>query len=147
RRASSGSLFDSWPTVDHKNRCRRAAPNRHRRCYRRIQAALPQVTCAHASGHDARTKAGKLREGASPRQEIGMQEGDYPLTLSEIAENAAFSMSDVAFIAGLEESTVYRLWENPNWLEKVSGKSLQALIATVPGLGEYVATYSVQTRR
>ena len=76
-----------------------------------------------------------------------MQEGDYPLTLSEIAENAAFSMSDVAFIAGLEESTVYRLWENPNWLEKVSGKSLQALIATVPGLGEYVATYSVQTRR
>jgi hypothetical protein len=76
-----------------------------------------------------------------------MQEGDYPLTLSEIAENAAFSMSDVAFIAGLEESTVYRLWENPNWLEKVSGKSLQALIATVPGLGEYVATYSVQSRR
>ena len=32
-----------------------------------------------------------------------MQEGDDPLTLSEIAENAAFSMSDVAFIAGLEE--------------------------------------------
>jgi hypothetical protein len=66
-----------------------------------------------------------------------MQEGNDPLTLSEIAEDAAFSMSDVAFIAGLEESTVYRLWDNPGWLEKVSGKSLQALIATLPGLGEY----------
>ena len=76
-----------------------------------------------------------------------MQEGDDPLTLSEIAENAAFSMSDVAFIAGLEESTVYRLWDNPGWLEKVSGRSLQALIATLPGLGEYVASYSVKSRR
>ena len=55
-----------------------------------------------------------------------MQEGDNPLTLSEIAEDAAFSMSDVAFIAGLEESTVYRLWDNPGWLQKVSGRSLQA---------------------
>lgn len=76
-----------------------------------------------------------------------MQEGDDPLTLSEIAESAAFSMSDVAFIAGLEESTVYRLWDNPGWLEKVSGKSLQALIATLPDLGEYVASYSVKSRR
>lgn len=76
-----------------------------------------------------------------------MQEGDDPLTLSEISESAAFSMSDVAFIAGLEESTVYRLWDNPSWLEKVSGKSLQALIATVPGLGDYVATHAIQSRQ
>ena len=47
-----------------------------------------------------------------------MQEGDDLLTLSEIAENAAFSMSDVAFIAGLEESTVYRLWEIPDGLKR-----------------------------
>src|SRR5271166_432859 len=32
-------------------------------------------------------------------------------------------------------------------LEKVSGRSLQALIATLPGLGEYVASYSVKCRR
>jgi hypothetical protein len=76
-----------------------------------------------------------------------MQEGDYPRTLSELSESAAFSMSDVAFIAGLEESTVYRLWDNPNWLEKISGKTLQALIATVPGLGDYVANYSIRSRR
>jgi hypothetical protein len=39
------------------------------------------------------------------------------------------------------------LWDNPNWLEKVSGKSLQALIATVPGLGDYVANYAIKSRR
>ncbi len=76
-----------------------------------------------------------------------MQEGTSPRTLAEISEDAAFSMSDVAFIAGLEESTVYRLWDNPSWLEKVSGRSLQALIATVPGLGNYVAEFSVSSRR
>ena len=76
-----------------------------------------------------------------------MQEGDDPLTLSEIAENAAFSMSDVAFIAGLEESTVYRLWENPGWLEKVSGRSLQALIATLPSSPRGEPTCSASTHQ
>ena len=61
-----------------------------------------------------------------------MQEGDDPLTLSEIAENAAFSMSDVAFIAGLEESTVYRLWDNPGWLEKVSGTIFASIDSHTP---------------
>lgn len=76
-----------------------------------------------------------------------MQDASDQRTLSSIAEDAAFSMSDVAFISGLEESTVYRLWDNPSWLDKISGRSLQALIATVPGLGDYVARYSIRSRR
>jgi hypothetical protein len=76
-----------------------------------------------------------------------MLDDDLPLKLSEIAESSAFSMADVAFISGLEESTVYRLWDKPDWLDKISGRSLQALIATVPNLGEYVAQFSVLSRR
>jgi hypothetical protein len=76
-----------------------------------------------------------------------MLDGDRPLKLSDIAESSAFSMADVAFISGLEESTVYRLWDKPDWLDKISGRSLQALIATVPELGGYVARFSVLSRR
>jgi hypothetical protein len=76
-----------------------------------------------------------------------MFDSDLPLRLSDIAESSAFSMADVAFISGLEESTVYRLWDKPEWLDKISGRSLQALIATVPGLGDYVAQSSVLSRR
>lgn len=76
-----------------------------------------------------------------------MQDITNPRTLASIAEDAAFSMSDVAFISGLEESTIYRLWDKPDWLDKVSGRSLQALIATVPELGDYVAHYSMRSRR
>ncbi|MGI8447657.1 MAG: hypothetical protein ACR2MP_10870 [Streptosporangiaceae bacterium] len=76
-----------------------------------------------------------------------MLDGDLPLRLSDIADSSAFSMADVAFISGLEESTVYRLWDKQDWLDKVSGRSLQALIATVPGLGDYIAQFSVLSRR
>lgn len=76
-----------------------------------------------------------------------MLDRDLPLKLCDIAESSAFSMADVAFISGLEESTVYRLWDKDDWLDKVRGRSLQALIAAVPGLGEYVARFSVLSRR
>lgn len=73
--------------------------------------------------------------------------GETPRALSEIAEASGFSMSDVAFISGLEESTVSRLWDNLGWLDKISGRSLQALIASVPQVGAYVAMYSTLARR
>jgi hypothetical protein len=76
-----------------------------------------------------------------------VQNDNEPKTLSEIAEDAAFSMSNVAFISGLEESTVYRLWDNPDWLDKVSGRSLQALIPAVPELGRYVESHAMRSRR
>ena len=56
-------------------------------------------------------------------------------------------MSDVAFVAGLDESTVSRLWDDPSWLDRISGRSLQALAASVPGVAEYFASHSVLSRR
>src|SRR6266567_199663 len=68
-------------------------------------------------------------------------------SLAKVTEAAGFTMSDVAFISGLDESTVSRLWDDPNWLDRVRGRSLQSLVASVPGVAEYFATYSVLSRR
>jgi hypothetical protein len=70
-----------------------------------------------------------------------------PKSLARIAETSGFGMADVAFLAGLDESTVCRLWENPDWLDRVKGSSLQAIVAVVPGVGEYVLGYSLADRR
>lgn len=56
-------------------------------------------------------------------------------------------MSDVAFVSGLDESTISRLWDDPHWVDRIKGRSLQALVASVPGVAEYFASYSVLTRR
>lgn len=69
-----------------------------------------------------------------------------PTALSEIAEDAGFSLSDVALVADLDESTVSRLWPDANWLDRASGPSLQRLMASVPGLAEYVTSYSMGSR-
>jgi hypothetical protein len=61
-----------------------------------------------------------------------------PTSLADIAADSGFSMSDVAFLAGLDESTVCRLWEEPDWLDKIKGRSLQALISVLPGIAEYL---------
>ena len=70
-----------------------------------------------------------------------------PLPLSKVTEDAGFTMSDVAFVSGLDESTVSRLWDDPAWLDRVSGRSLQSLAASVPGVAEYFASHSVLARR
>lgn len=71
---------------------------------------------------------------------------DRPQALSEIAEEAGFSLSDVAFVSGLEESTISRLWSDVGWLDRVSGSSLQKLIASIPGVADYVTTFSLADR-
>ncbi|MGH3866242.1 MAG: hypothetical protein ACRDQ4_08950 [Pseudonocardiaceae bacterium] len=68
-------------------------------------------------------------------------------SLARIAENSGFLMSDVAFLAGLEGSTVSRLWDDPQWLDRVTGKSLQAIVSVLPGVGEYVVGFSLADRR
>jgi hypothetical protein len=70
-----------------------------------------------------------------------------PCSLARVTEHAGITMSDVAFVSGLDESTVSRLWDDPNWLDRVSGKSLQSLAASVPGVAEYFAAHSVLARR
>lgn len=56
-------------------------------------------------------------------------------------------MADVAFLAQLEESTISRLWDDPNWLDRIKGRSLQAIISVVPGVTEYVSQYTLANRR
>lgn len=70
-----------------------------------------------------------------------------PRSLAHIAADSGFSMSDVAFLAGLDESTVCRLWEEPDWLDKIKGRSLQALIGVLPGIAEYLFAYPLASRR
>jgi hypothetical protein len=76
-----------------------------------------------------------------------MIDWSQPQSLARVSEAAGLTMSDVAFVSGLDESTVSRLWDTPDWLDRVSGKSLQALTASVPGVAEYFATHSVLSRR
>ncbi len=70
-----------------------------------------------------------------------------PQTLAQLAQVSGFTMADVAFLAGLEESTVSRLWETPDWLDRIKGRSLQALISVLPGVAEYVYRHSLISRR
>lgn len=76
-----------------------------------------------------------------------MIDWSQPRPLSKVTQDAGFTMSDVAFVSGLDESTVSRLWDDPRWLDRVSGRSLQSLAASVPGVAEYFASHSVLARR
>ena len=76
-----------------------------------------------------------------------MIDWSQPRPLSKVTEDAGFTMSDVAFVSGLDESTVSRLWDDPRWLDRVSGRSLQSLAASVPGVAEYFASHSLLARR
>jgi hypothetical protein len=70
-----------------------------------------------------------------------------PTSLAHIAMDSGFTMSDLAFLAGLDESTICRLWDDPNWLDRITGRSLQALLAVLPGIADYVVNYPLAKRR
>jgi hypothetical protein len=70
-----------------------------------------------------------------------------PRSLREIAETLSFNIADVAYLSGLEESTISRLWNDPDWLEKIRGKTLQAIISVLPGVAELVTSYPLAVRR
>src|SRR5271165_2126284 len=78
--------------------------------------------------------------------EAVMRRAHEPVALADIAADAGLGLSDVAFTADLDESTVSRLWADPCWLDRVSGASLQRIIAAVPGAAEYVTSYSLSAR-
>jgi len=75
-----------------------------------------------------------------------MRRAHEPAALAGIAAEAGLGLSDVAFTAGLDESTVSRLWADPRWLDRVTGASLQRIIAAVPGVAAYVTSYSLFAR-
>lgn len=70
-----------------------------------------------------------------------------PTSLAHIAMDSGFTMSDLAFLASLDESTVCRLWDDPDWLDRITGRSLQALLTVLPGIAEYVVSYPLAKRR
>ncbi|MFD0687958.1 hypothetical protein [Actinomadura fibrosa] len=70
-----------------------------------------------------------------------------PKSLSEITREMGLNMSDVAAFSGLDESTVFRLWDNTEWLDRVSGRSLQSLMSSVPGIAEYSMAHAIRKRR
>ncbi|MDL4775414.1 MULTISPECIES: hypothetical protein [Thermomonosporaceae] len=53
----------------------------------------------------------------------------------------------MAIFSGLDESTVFRLWDNTAWLDRISGRSLQSLMSSVPGIAEYAMAHSLLKRR
>lgn len=70
-----------------------------------------------------------------------------PKSLSEITKGMGLNMSDVAAFSGLDESTIFRLWDNAEWLDRVSGRSLQSLMSSVPGIAEYSMAHAIRKRR
>lgn len=70
-----------------------------------------------------------------------------PKSLSDITRDLGLNMSDVAAFSGLDESTIFRLWDNAEWLDRVSGRSLQSLMSSVPGIAEYSMAHAVRKRR
>jgi hypothetical protein len=70
-----------------------------------------------------------------------------PRSLREVTEESGFTPADVAYLTKLDESTICRMWDQVDWLDRVKGQSLQALIASVPGVGTYVCEYSLAARR
>lgn len=75
-----------------------------------------------------------------------MRRPGQPADLADLAADAGLSLSDIAFLAELDESTVSRLWADSGWLDRVTGSSLQRLIASVPGVEEYVTAYALASR-
>jgi hypothetical protein len=76
-----------------------------------------------------------------------MSPDNAPKSLSEIAGELGLNMSDVAMFSGLDESTVSRLWDNTGWLDRISGRSLQSLMSSIPGIAEYSMAHSLRRRR
>lgn len=62
--------------------------------------------------------------------------------LAALAEDAGFSAADLAFLADLQESTIGRLWHDPDWLDRVTGRSLKAIATALPGVWEYARQIS-----
>ncbi len=68
-----------------------------------------------------------------------------PMSLARIAD--PWSIADVAVLSGASESNLSRMWDDPRWLDRIKGKSLQALISAIPRVDEYVRLYSLADRR
>src|SRR5690606_4229448 len=98
-----------------------------------------------------RPRAGGVSLGSEPHRlpppGPAMTADGEPKSLSEITRDMGLNMSDVAAFSGLDESTIFRLWDNTGWLDRVSGRSLQSLMSSVPGIAEYSMAHAIRKRR
>jgi hypothetical protein len=69
-----------------------------------------------------------------------------PVALADLAADVGLTPADVAAVAGLDESTISRLWNDARWLDRAKGATLKQLIGSVPGIADYVTAYSIASR-
>lgn len=62
-----------------------------------------------------------------------------PKTLAELADLAGYSQADVAVLAGVNRSTISRLWTAADWVAPRHGKAVMAVAQVVPGVADQLA--------
>lgn len=66
--------------------------------------------------------------------------------LGELADEAGYGRADLAFLAGLTKPTVGSLWSDPDWLDRINGKTLTSIVAVLPSVLTYMHHVAVGTR-
>lgn len=69
-----------------------------------------------------------------------------PITLAELAARESLCESELSSLADISKSTLSRVWHDSHWLDHVNGHTLQQLIASLPGLAQYVTQASLAQR-
>lgn len=67
-------------------------------------------------------------------------------TLRNIASDAKLSMADIAFLSHLPKSTLSRLWDEEDWLDRITGHSLKQLVSVLPELIPHLSRQSCGPR-
>lgn len=67
-------------------------------------------------------------------------------TLQSIASDARLTMADLAFLSNLPKSTLSRMWDEEDWLDRITGHSLKQLVSVLPGLTAHLNKQSCGPR-
>lgn len=68
-------------------------------------------------------------------------------TLRDLAGRTGFTVDSLAHVVSVNRSTLYRLWVDPEWVDKVGAKTLRRLIGVLPGVDEEVGATVLAERR
>lgn len=79
---------------------------------------------------------------ALTRQESWLAEtSPEPIALGRLAEAAGYKASDLVRLTALSASTFSRIWDDPEWLDRVDGGTLMGLVEMVPEIAAYVGRH------
>jgi hypothetical protein len=88
-----------------------------------------------------------------PHHESNRPEREQPLrprkpdpTLGDLIRPTGMTAADLAFLTGVQESTVSRLWNDSEWSDRVTGRTFKAIAGVVPSIADHLACDAV-TRR